>query len=66
MRKGAVLVDDGIGAAPPDLAGGAGDEQREAEPALEFEAVPLGRVERDRDLAGQRGGDRGEPVETAR
>ncbi len=60
---GAVLVDDGVGAAAADFAGTAVGEEREAEPGLVFEAVTLGRVERERDAAFECLGDAGEAVE---
>ena len=41
-------MDDRVAAAAADLAAYALGEQREAEPALIFEAVPLGRIERER------------------
>src|SRR5690242_1339614 len=37
------VMDDRVAAAAPDLAAHAGGEDREAEPALIFEAVPFGR-----------------------
>jgi len=46
-----VFVNDGVGAAATDFARTTVGEERETEPALVFEAVPLGRVERERDAA---------------
>jgi hypothetical protein len=54
---GAVLVDDGVSATAADFPRATVGEKREAEPGLVLEAMPLGRIERERDAAVERLGN---------
>src|ERR1700754_3673539 len=58
-----VGVDDRVGTATPDLAAHASGEEREADPALIFEAVALGGIEGERRTVPNRGGDSAYAVE---